>query len=167
MKTLAALFFPLAVPLATARLPSAVAEGPRLADLAWMAGTWRLATDDGVLEETWSTPEGDAMVGMFRWIRNGHAWLFEIMTIEEKDGALAFHLRHLGPGLEIWDSEFEKKTPVRYPLRSLAEGEAIFENPEREKPRRFVYRRDGDALTVRVEGPEPGSGDAYRLQKQR
>jgi hypothetical protein len=74
--------------------------------------------------------------------------------------------RHLGPGLEIRDSEFEKKTPLRYPLRSLGEREAVFENPEREKPRRFVYRREGDVLTVRVEGPEPGSGDGFRLQRR-
>jgi len=139
-----------------------------ISDLAWLSGPWRLErTGQGgpeILEETWSPPTGDAMTGMFRWMRDGTVWLYELMSIEEKDGSLAFHLRHFGRGLRIWDSEFEKLTPFVYPLESAGNQRLVFENPDREQPRRVVYSRTGDTLTVELLGPD-GTGMTFEFKR--
>jgi hypothetical protein len=144
------------------RARPATAREANVIDLEWLSGRWVRETDDQFLEESWSEPVGDAMVGVFRWAREESFWLYELMSIEEEDGSLVFRLRHFHRGLEIWKSELE--SPLTYPLSALEENEVIFENPERDSPRRFVYRREGDRLTVAVEGPEPGSGDRFQFE---
>ena len=132
------------------------ADETSLEALGWMAGRWIAEDDTQFLEETWSPPRGDALVGMFRWAREGGVWLYELFSIEEEDGTLVFRLRHFDRGLEPWDSEAEG--PLVYPLAEFGENHVVFENPERDQPRRFVYRRDGDTLSVRLEKPEDGPG---------
>ena len=82
------------------------------------------------------------------------------MLIEELPDGIVFHLRHFGPGSVAWE---EKDAPLSYPLAQLREGEAIFENPERDDPRRFVYRRRGDEMEVRVEAPD-GNAESFTFR---
>ena len=43
--------------------------------------------------------------------------------------------------------------------------EAVFENPQRDSPRRFVYRADtNDRLTVRLEGYTKGESESTTLE---
>jgi hypothetical protein len=47
---------------------------------------------------------------------------------------------------------------VAYPLARLEAGKAVFENPEHDNPRRFIYERTGPTtLTVAFEGLEDSS----------
>lgn len=128
-----------------------------LADFSWMSGRWVREEDGEYLEEHWGEPQGNVLLGTFRWLRKGRAWLYEFMLIEELPDGIVFHLRHFGPGSVAWE---EKTAPMSYPLAQLRAGEAIFENPERDDPRRFVYRRRGDELEVRVEAPD-GNAESY------
>ena len=131
-----------------------------LADFSWMSGRWVREEDGEYLEESWGEPQGNVLLGTFRWLRKGHAWLYEFMLIEELPDGIVFHLRHFGPGSVAWE---EKDAPMSYPLLKLSKGEAIFENQGRDDPRRFVYRRKGDELEVRVEAPD-GKAESYKFR---
>ena len=131
-----------------------------LADFSWMSGRWVREVDGEYLEENWGEPQGNVLLGTFRWLRGGSAWLYEFMLIEELPQGIVFHLRHFGPGSVAWE---EPDAPLSYPLATLRDGEAIFENQGRDDPRRFVYRRTGDQLEVRVEAPD-GKAESYRFR---
>lgn len=150
-----------AAPAATA--PARAPVPGNLADLAWLAGTWGSAEEQQDFEETWSRPVGDSLVGMFRMVDDGKAVFFELMSIEARDGTLVFHLRHFSPGLQPWASE--AGGAMTYPLLSMRENEVIFENPASNDPRRFIYRRTGDALAITLEDGE-GHGPTFTLSKR-
>jgi hypothetical protein len=161
----------LAVALGAAA-PTAPAPAPSpLDDLAWMAGTWLQESEDGAFrsEETWSSPRADAMVGMFRMAQRGSIDLYELMSIElegppraadgplipgQEPGAggapqrLVFRLRHFQRGLVPWESE--KDGPLTFQAVSIQPNEAIFEDAARDFPRRVVYARQGEQLTIRL-----------------
>lgn len=142
--------------------PSPAARGDGIAGLTWLSGTW--VRDDGGqhLEETWSAATDYAMIGMFRWARQEKVWLYELMSIESENHTLVFRLRHFNRELEPWKSE--AAGPLTYPLLLLTENEVVFEDPERDEPRRFIYSREGDELTVRLEKSD-GSGDSFRFTR--
>ena len=81
---------------------------PTLEDLSFLAGTWRSTLGGTPLEETWSEPEGDHMLGMLRWYDDeGRAKMFEIFTISREDDGLVYRLRHFDSDLNPWASESE------------------------------------------------------------
>jgi hypothetical protein len=136
---------------------AAVWEGavaPSLEDLSFLEGAWEGEHEGTFMREVWDPARGDAMVGHFMIVQDGHAGLYELFTVErQEDGGLVLRLRHFGWGLEPWASE--ASGPLSMPLREAAEGRAVFEDPERDFPRRVVYSVEGERLTVRL---EPGEG---------
>ncbi len=140
------------------------ARGVQLSDLDWLAGTWVHEEQGALLEETWTRPAGDCMVGMFRWLNAGKATLFELMTVEtDAQGELVFRIRHFSPGLRPWKSEAGETTT--YPLADITETGFVFANPEGKDARRFVYDLDEEgALHIRVELAE---GEPYVFELRR
>jgi catechol 2,3-dioxygenase-like lactoylglutathione lyase family enzyme len=135
-----------------------------IAGLSWMNGTWVRHDNDGQhLEETWSTPDSGAMVGMFRWNRGGKPFMCELMSIAAEGEKVVFRLRHFDIALKPW----EKETPLTYPMSKVGPNEIAFEDPDNSAghPRRFVYKRAGDQLTVRLENADGGGDDfVFRLK---
>lgn len=134
--------------------PSAPAADPTLADLAFLAGAWEATEDAESMREVWDAPRGDAMVGHFSIVQEGHAALYELFTVEEGEEGLAIRLRHFGRGLEPWASE--AAGPLTMRLVEAGEGRALFEDPERDFPRTLSYTLEGDTLTTRL-APAPDS----------
>lgn len=143
----------------------AAAEESLLDQLDWMTGRWVIESDGQYIEETWGPAREDAMVGSLRWARNGKVWLYELMSIEEEDDQLVFRLRHFERNLKPWKSEAEG--PLTYALQNYGEKQVSFENPERDTPRRFVYSRKGDELTIRLEDPEGKDENPFRFKLER
>lgn len=127
---------------------------PGIAGLAWMSGRWVIEGPGQYLEESWGVPRGDALVGTFRWSRDGALWLYELMSVEQDEDAVpVFRLRHFSRQLEPWESEAD--AAMTYPLAESGPGRVVFENPQRDDPRRFVYERAGDQLTISLEQADP------------
>jgi len=136
--------------------PAGGTERPaaRIGDVAWIAGTWRSRQGDDILEERWAEPLGDCMVGTLRWLRSDAVWMYELMTISENDGRLVFRLKHFTRTLKGWEPQ---NAPVGYPIAHLGDDKVVFENPEQDAPRRFIYERTRpDAITVSFENIENG-----------
>ncbi len=135
----------------------------KLASLAWMQGTWIKIDGKNYIEETWSEPKGDCMVGVLRWIKDGKVWMYELMAISNDKDKLVFRLRHFSREQTPWE---KKDAGFVYPLKLITKDEVVFENPDRNQPRRFIYRRSGaNELTARLEGPDKGGTD-YRFRRK-
>ena len=121
----------------------------RLARLAWMKGEWVRQQGDDQLEEIWSAPAGDSLMGMFRWSKQGKLWMLELMAITVEGEDVVVRLKHFDRQITGWE---EKEAPPAYKLVRQKEGEAVFENAAQTNPRRFIFQGNGtDRYVVRLE----------------
>ena len=67
--------------------------------LAWMRGEWVRQQGDDRLEEIWSAPSEDSLIGMFRWSKQGKLWMTELMHITAEGEDVFFRLKHFGRDL--------------------------------------------------------------------
>jgi hypothetical protein len=139
-----AMAFAAAAIAASAAAPTGSSPGP-LEPLRFMTGCWRGPSGtDQVVEEHYTSPGANLMLGLARYTRNGVATSFEFYTISWKDSAIVFTPR------------LEGQAPVPFPLAKLDPTSVVWENPAHDFPTRIAYRRvPGDTLVARIEGPGP------------
>ncbi|MGB0715283.1 MAG: DUF6265 family protein [Phycisphaerae bacterium] len=131
-----------------------------LEDLSWLSGRWTGSMGDQSLEETWSAVDGDSMIGMFRWVRDGKIWLYEFLTLRAEGDSVVLRFRHFGPALGCWE---EKETPLTLNLTKIEKGMVRFTLVGDKDPWHYTYRLspDGDGLQVTVgesvDGKKKGS----------
>lgn len=134
-------------PEGPAAAPAAPAAALRVADLAWLAGTWRGAMGGHPIDEHWSAAEGGEMVGVFRWRRSRP--MYELQTLEDTPEGAVLRIRHFGPGLVAWE---EKDGAVVF--RPVEHGPcwALFaEEGDAAEQTRLRYRREADGgLLIQV-----------------
>lgn len=92
--------------------------------IAWIEGHWTGEAFGGEIEEVWSAPAGGAMMGMFRLIQGDEIGFYELMTLLEEEGSLAFRLKHFNSDLTGWE---EKEETVTMRLIALEEHIAFFD----------------------------------------
>lgn len=130
------------VPTGTPASPSTPQAGPAatIGEVAFLAGRWQGTMGRGShVEEVWTNPSGNNVVGMFRWLKaDGTPTVFELLTIQEEDGTLALRLRHQTASGTSWE---EKDKPVTMRLAEKRENLALF----------TAYRDCGDLASCRYE----------------
>ena len=102
-------------------------------DLAWLVGTWRGEGLGGTVEEVWTAPTADTMMGVFKAARDGEVQFYEILILVQEEGSLTLKLKHFHPDLKGWE---EKDEVVEFPLVAIKEREALFSG--------LTYRRTKD-----------------------
>jgi hypothetical protein len=70
-----------------------------LADVAFMAGHWVGGDPGDLSEEVWSAPEGDSMMGMWRFVKKGATRIYEMLTLTSEEGKVVLRIRHFDPKL--------------------------------------------------------------------
>lgn len=153
----------LAGPLAHAA-PAAPPPVPAtLADVAFLEGHWRGGDPGELSEEVWSAPEGDSMVGMWRYVAKGRARLFEMLALTTEGPNVVLRIRHFDPKLVARE---EKDGAVALPLVVKGPREAVFEGLEDgvKGTVRLTYRRDGDSLTAVLE--KEGRKQEFRFRRR-
>lgn len=121
-----------------------------LEKLGWMAGCWRTAGNE-VTEEHWMAPSGGTMIGMSRTVRGGRTTGYEFLQIRAVDGVLTYVARPSG----------QAETP--FPMKSIGDGEVLFENPTHDFPQRIGYRKTPAGVTARVEGTANGQVQGFDI----
>jgi hypothetical protein len=148
----------LALALSVLALPALGAPSsaaPRIADLAFLAGSW--VTDAGPMriEEQWLCPGPDTMIGMGRTVSvaKGKTVFFEYLRIETRaDGLVYVAQPKGGPATE-------------FRLVRLEAGTAVFENLAHDFPKRVTYTKGADGgLTARVEGDDTSTEKAEEIR---
>lgn len=140
-------------PLVYSRAADPAADGP-LHALTFMAGCWRGEFRGGAsLEEFYTSPSTNLIVGVSRFMRDGRAVQYEFSRITA-DSA----------GVVLLPFPGGRPSEHGFRLTRSDEGSALFEAPDHDFPKRIQYSRGADgALTARIDG---GDGDA-RVQQWR
>jgi HEAT repeat protein len=121
-------------------------------NLTWLTGNWHGQRGEDVIDEHWSAPAAGMLMGMFRWLRGGEVWFYELIAVETEGEGLVFRIKHFYPGMKGWE---EKDESVTFDLVSLGDGEAAFFKRGGKEPKWMVYRRvDEGTLVSWFEGEE-------------
>jgi hypothetical protein len=121
----------------------APAAKPTLQDFAWLAGHWRIEQADRLIDEHWMAPAGGLMMGMARNVHGGKLREYEFTL-----------LRQEANGDILYVASPSRQTETSFKLTSLRNGEAVFENPQHDFPKKIMYTRQADgSLLAAIEGP--------------
>ena len=129
--------------------PDSAAVDPRLAPLAWLAGTWRAEAFGGEIEETWLPPAGDSMHGVFRLVNEGALGFSEFLQVTAEDAGVVMRFAHFRRDYSTWEGE---AGPMQLRLTSASDSELVFEAHAEGSPERIVYRLVGGELEVTIAG---------------
>ena len=121
----------------TLKLGKGTPPAATLAAMEWLVGRWVGTALGGDVEEIWSAPQGGAMMGMYRLVRDGEPVFYELLTLVEQNGSLLMRLKHFHPHLAGWE---EKDDTVDFPLVALGDGAVHFEG--------MSFHPQGETLTV-------------------
>lgn len=156
--------------------------GATLEDLAPLAGTWRGAipgaAGEALVEEIWSEPLGDTIVGLFRWIApGGRASMVELLSIREEPEGLVLRLLQRGAALEALGNRAagaehgasRGDTPRELALTGAHNGTWTFRAREATEEIQAVhYLREGaERLQIRVEFSEVSSRSPLLFELRR
>ena len=121
-----------------------------LQDIAWLAGQWQISSPTRCVEEQWTEPSSNMLVGMSRTVAAGRTTSFEFMRIEARADGIYYVAQPGG------------RPPVDFKLESESPTELIFVNPgHADRLKRVIYRREGDGgLAARIEGENGGNAFA-------
>ena len=148
-----------------AKYPSEGLTSVNIDDLTWLSGSWRGKKDNGFIEEQWSRPEGDTMMGMFRWVKESGVFFYEFMTIEQTKEGLILRIKHFNPGLIGWE---EKDISFSCILTQLENEKAAFFAREKEEPIWLVFEKKESGLEIYFDSgtgsPKPES--IFRFENQ-
>ena len=142
-------------------VPLTAQSPPTLHDLAFMAGCWEGGFGgDGIIEERYTPPSDNVMLGTTRYLRDGRAVQFELTTLRvAEDGTV--ELRPYPGG---------SASPHTFRLTRIdgsASPSAVFEAPDNDFPKRIVYRRapeSPETLIARIDnGAESQQAQEWRL----
>src|SRR5262245_1490935 len=93
--------------------PARAQDQELTAMFAWLAGTWETTQGPRVVEELWSTPTTNAMIGMSRTVVGGRTAEFEFLRIEKRGDDLFYVPQPNG------------RPPVSFKLTSSADGRFV------------------------------------------
>jgi len=115
--------------------------------LGWIAGCWRQASGNRVVDEQWMAPRGGMMLGMSRTVRDDTVLVeFEQLRVTDRGGAAVFHAEPSG------------QPPADFVATVVSDSLVTFSNPQHDFPQRVIYRRRGrDSLIARIEGTRGGA----------
>jgi len=109
--------------LAGQSLTSPSLERVTLNDLSFIAGRWHGTDGTAQVDEHWTAPEGNNMMGMFRVVREGKVSIYEMMSIESSEDGILLHLKQFKFGLA---TSAEKPDVINFKLSDFHAGEAKF-----------------------------------------
>jgi hypothetical protein len=117
-----------------------------LHDLAWLAGSWQFTSGARCVEEHWTLPSSNMLVGTSRTVEGGRTVSFEFLRIEARADGIYYVPQPGG------------RRPVDFKLSSENAAELVFLNPgHADHLKRIIYRRQGDSgLAARIEGADNG-----------
>lgn len=139
------------------KLPASPAD-VQLDQLQLLAGCWKgsFGGGSGTIEEFYTSPSDNLILGTTRYLRDGKAIQYEFTRIETKGSNI---LLTPYPGGTLSDAVFV--------LTGLTSTEAIFEAPEHDFPKRIIYRvNDDGSRTARIDGgTDDSEAQVWRLKR--
>jgi len=121
-------------------------SAPPLDALGWLAGDWEMTSGQQCIEEHWTRPSANMLVGMSRTVAGGKTVSFEFLRIEARPDGIYYVPQQGG------------RPPVDFKLAGIPGPNLVFENPgHADHLKRILYtRRAADAVLARIEGENAG-----------
>lgn len=140
------------------------ASSPKLATLGFISGSWQTELGGDQLEEHWSLPAGDSMMGVFRWMKGSKLWMNELLTIVDDGEHVVLRLKHFDSKMVGWE---EKADALTMKLVRNEASEAVFEGTKAEQPLKFTYKKVGESLLIRIDSSRDGKPktDEFTLRR--
>lgn len=141
-------------------------QNSSLQALSFMQGVWvGKSKTSAFVEEYWSNPEGDSMIGHCRFQKNGITTFYELMAIVKSPKGIVLRMRHFNDQFKGW-AESEESGDCY--LRTCRNQQAVFDN-KNEKNRVIVtYKKVGpDTMHVEVESTQNGKTSKYPFEYKR
>jgi len=124
-----------------------------LADLTWISGHWVMVGPRTRVEERWTPPATNAMLGVSRTLREGRMVEFEFLRIVERGDGI-FYIAQPGG-----------RAPTEFKLTRFDGAVAVFENPQHDFPKRILYKKAADgSLTASIDGGEGTRGSSFHFK---
>jgi len=105
-------------------------KGKSVRNLEFLVGHWRGDIDSDIVEEYWLPEIHSNMACVFRWIKNGAIYIYELVSLVEQDDEIHMLLRHFDKKFTAWE---EKDSPRDFVVTELSTNEVVFidtRNPE-------------------------------------
>jgi len=131
--------------LAMMSVTTTFAQKPTINDLSWMTGSWIGSVRGVDMEEHWTAPKGNSMIGIHRDIAKGRTTSFEFLRIEQQGDQVVYLSMPNG-----------RSPATPFPLKEMSAARVVFENPAHDFPQRIIYWKDGNDLCARIEGTMNG-----------
>lgn len=131
--------------------------GQTLDDLAFLSGCWEgPLSSGGVIEEFYSAPSDNLIVGTTRYLRDGRTVMFEFTSIV-----------HDSSGIVLWPYPRGHKSTDGFRLTSIDGHGAVFEAPEHDFPKRISYIVESPNIHIaRIDdGTDGGQATEWRLER--
>jgi hypothetical protein len=131
-------------------------EGQTLDDLAFLSGCWvGPLSRGGVIEEFYSAPTDNQIVGTTRYIRDGQTVMFEFSSIT-----------HDSTGIVLWPYPRGHKSDG-FRLTAIDGHGAVFEAPEHDFPKRISYIIESPDVRIALidDGTDSGKSTEWRLTR--
>src|SRR5262249_10060490 len=91
-------------------------QGKELDAFKWLTGTWEATEGKSIVEEVWTAPSSNVMIGLSRTVDDGRTSSFEFLRLEKR-GADLFYVPQPGG-----------RPPVSFKMTSDAGGRYVFEH---------------------------------------
>ena len=163
VRMLPALLLLISLPAFGGSLPAGPATP--LEALGFLSGTWTGQQGMTLIEEHWSTTQGQAMMGMFRLVSSGTPIFYEFMQIERNPDGIHLRIRHFGPGMTSWQNEKEAMT---FQLQDYRPNGATFRRTENDEKLTYV-KQSGDELIITLSQLQNGkpAESVFRFKRSR
>lgn len=123
-----------------------------LQDLAWLSGT-RAMKGNALIEERWTDPASNMMLGLSRTVRGDKVVEFEFLRIESRADGIYYVAQPGG------------RPATEFKLTKWDGTEAIFENPQHDFPKRVMYRKLPDNMVwAKVDGGAGTKGPEFTFR---
>ncbi len=145
--------------LACSTAVTAALEAQSVPDLAFMSGCWQGAFESrgrsGTIEEQYTSPSANLMLGTTRYLIEGRAVMFELTSILLDDSTVTLTPYPRG-----------SRSEHGFELTSVVADSAVFEAPEHDFPKRIIYRlRDGQLLARIDDGTLAGPSQSWQMSR--
>lgn len=103
-----------------------------LQDVSWIQGHWTGNELGGTVEEVWTAPLGDSMMGSFKLVsgKNNKVGFYEIMILRQVEETILMQLKHFNGDLKGWE---EKNETVDFKLLKVTPNKVFFDGLTFEK----------------------------------
>ena len=128
---------------------------PALQNLSWLSGCWEGRQGEALVEEHWSKPEGQTMLGFSRTLKDNKTVSYEFLQIRESSSGLEYMPQPQGG------------ERVSFKLIKADNGRYTFENPTHDFPQRIIYERQGAMMMASIEGLLKGKPERQEFVMRR